>query len=119
MLNQVVLVGRLVYDPVLREASTGKKISSIRLAVPRSYRNVDGYYETDFIDCILFDNAAKSTVEYCKKGDIVSIKGRVQSKNDPDGEHKNMLDIIVEKISFLSNHRADKKECGNLESPSV
>ena len=48
MLNQVVLVGRLVRDPELKELENGNKLSNITLAVPRSYKNVNGEYETDF-----------------------------------------------------------------------
>ena len=53
MLNQVVLVGRLVRDPELRETEEGKKVTNITIAVPRSYKNIDGEYDTDFIDCTL------------------------------------------------------------------
>ena len=73
MLNQVVLVGRLVKDPELVETETSKKMSRVTLAIPRSFKNMDGEYETDFVNCILWDAIAKSAVEYCKKGDIVGI----------------------------------------------
>ncbi len=48
MLNQTVIVGRLVREPELRETENGTKVTNITLAVPRSYKNVDGEYETDF-----------------------------------------------------------------------
>ena len=48
MLNQTVLVGRLVRDPELRETESGSKVTYITLAVPRSYKNVNGEYDTDF-----------------------------------------------------------------------
>ena len=54
MLNQIVIVGRLVRDPELRETDGGKKVTNITLAVPRSYKNVNGEYETDYIDCVLW-----------------------------------------------------------------
>ena len=79
MLNQVVLVGRLVKDPELVDTETSKKMSRITLAIPRSFKNMNGEYESDFINCVLWDSVAKSTVEYCKKGDIVGVKGRIQS----------------------------------------
>lgn len=76
MLNQVVLVGRLVRDPELVETENNKKRSYITLAIPRSFKNIDGEYETDFVNCILWDVVAKSAVEYCHKGDIVGIKSK-------------------------------------------
>ncbi|MGI6329648.1 MAG: single-stranded DNA-binding protein [Bacilli bacterium] len=48
MLNQIVIVGRLVRDPTLRETESGKKVTNITLAIPRSYKNLKGEYETDF-----------------------------------------------------------------------
>lgn len=73
MLNQTVLVGRLVKNPELSETEKGKKVSKITLAVPRSYKNVNGEYETDFIECVLWSGIAESTVEYCQKGDLIGV----------------------------------------------
>ena len=80
MLNQIVIVGRLVRDPELRETDGGKKVTNITLAVPRSYKNLNGEYETDYIDCVLWTGIAENTTEYCKKGDILGLKGRVQTR---------------------------------------
>ena len=111
MLNQVVLVGRLVKDPELVETETNKKMSKITIAIPRSFKNMDGEYETDFISCILWDAVAKNTVEYCKKGDIVGVKGRVQSNVvETDGEKKYYFDVIAERVTFLSNKKTNDKE---------
>lgn len=71
MLNQAVLVGRIVQDPELRETENGNKIANMTLAVPRSYKNANGEYDTDFISCVLWKGVAENTVEYCKKGDLV------------------------------------------------
>jgi single-strand DNA-binding protein len=76
MLNQVVLVGRLVRDPELIETESNKKMTRVTIAIPRSFKNVNGEYESDFINCILWDAVAKSTVEYCHKGDIVGTKSK-------------------------------------------
>jgi len=74
MLNQTVIVGRLVKDPELNETESGKKVTNITLAVPRSYKNINGEYDTDFISCVLWQGVAANTTEYCKKGDLVGIK---------------------------------------------
>lgn len=105
MLNQTVLVGRLVSNPELKESESGKKYTNITLAVPRSFKNADGEYETDFISCMLFDSIANSTTEYCKKGDLIGIKGRIQSKKVED---KNTLELIAEKVTFLSSKKEDE-----------
>ena len=93
MLNQVVIIGRLVEKPIVEENENGRKLSEITLAVPRSFKNVDGIYETDFIKCILWSCIAENTAEYCDKGDLISVKAKskeeayeIVSKQYKDGE---------------------------------
>lgn len=76
MLNQTVIVGRLVRDPELYETENGNKVTNITLAVPRSYKNVNGEYDTDFVPCVLWKGVAENTVEYCRKGDLLGNKSK-------------------------------------------
>lgn len=109
MLNQVVLAGRLVSDPEITTTESNKKKTLVTVAVPRSYKNSDGEYETDFIRCILWNGIAESCCEYCKKGDIVGVKGRIQTSSyEVNNEKKYSVDVIAEKVSFLSSKKADK-----------
>ncbi len=107
MLNQTVLVGRIVKDPELRETENGNKVTNITLAVPRSYKNINGEYETDFIPCILWKGIAENTVEYVGKGDLIGVKGHVQSRNIEIDENnkKQTVEIIAEKVTFLSSSK--------------
>ena len=111
MLNQVVLVGRLVRNPELRTTDNNKSVTTVTLAIPRSFKNINGEYDTDFVDCILWENTAKSTTEYCKKGDIVGIKWRIQSRVvEKENEKKYLIEIIAEKVTFLSSTSNKKSE---------
>lgn len=104
MLNQTVLVGRLTNDPELYETETGKKLTRITLAVPRAYKNVNGEYDTDFIGCKLWQNVAQSTTDYCKKGDLVGVKGRIQtSRYDTEDGERFLTEVVAEKVTFLSS----------------
>ncbi|MBR1386026.1 MAG: single-stranded DNA-binding protein [Bacilli bacterium] len=108
MLNQIVIVGRLTSNPeVVKSEDGGSERSQITLAVPRSYKNADGEYDTDFVDCILWGGVASNTAEYCKKGDIVGVKGRIQTNNyeTPEGEKKKSTQIVAEKVTFLSSRK--------------
>lgn len=108
MLNQIVLVGRLVRDPEVKESENKKKFTNITIAVPRSYKNQDGGYDADFIDCRLWDVIAENTAEFCKKGDLIGVKGRVETrKYEAEEETKYLTEIIVEKVTFLSNKKTD------------
>ena len=112
MLNQTVIVGRLVKDPELRETESGKKVTNITLAVPRSYKNVNGEYDTDFISCVLWQGVAENTVAYIKKGDLLGIKGRIQTReyiNDEE-EKKFTTEVVAEKVTFLSSKRQEEAE---------
>lgn len=112
MLNQIVIAGRLASDPQVEEIEDGKKISTITVVVPRSYKNVDGTYDADFIRCTLWNGIAENTAEYCKKGDIVGVKGRIQTSSyeTDDGTRKYVMEIVAEKISFLSSRKNDEDE---------
>ena len=110
MLNQIVLVGRLVRDPELKESEGGKNYTNITLAVPRNYKNTDGEYDADFVDCRLWDGIAEHTAEYCKKGDLLGVKGRVETRSyEKDEEKKYVTEIIAEKVTFLSNKRVEEE----------
>lgn len=107
MLNQIVLVGRLVQDPEIKELENGMRTSYITLAVPRSFKNSDGIYETDFITCLLYKGIAENTAKYCKKGDVIGVKGRVQTKQEED---KTIIEIVAEKVTFLSSRKETEEE---------
>lgn len=107
MMNQTCIIGRLVRDPELRELEDGKKVSNITVAVQRSYKNENGEYEADFIDCTLWNGVADRTAEYCKKGDLVGVKGRLQTNTyeNEEGEKKKITEVIAEKLTFLSSNK--------------
>ena len=112
MLNQVVLVGRLTSDLEAKELEDGKKVTNMTLAIPRSFKNAEGEYETDFVECTLWNNIAENTAEYCKKGDIVGVKGRLQTNNyeKEDGSKVYRMDVVAEKVTFLSSKSKDEPE---------
>lgn len=112
MLNQVVLVGRIVKTPELRTTETGKKTATVTLAVPRSYKNMNGEYDTDFLDCTLWTNIAENTTEYCQTGDMVGVKGRIQTRviQNEDGSKKKKTEIVAEKVTFLAQSPNNKEK---------
>lgn len=98
MTNNVMLIGRLVSNP------SGDKIT---IAIPRSYKNAEGIYETDFIDIKLGNNIAKNVMEYCKKGDLIDIRGSLQSTMEDDGDGhfiKRGMIVVADKVTFLSTN---------------
>lgn len=105
MLNQTVIVGRLVRNPELRETENGTKVTNITLAVPRSYKNAEGEHETDFVTCVLWKGIAENTAQYVRKGDLLGVKGRLQSRSytTANDEKRYVTEVIAEKVTFLSS----------------
>ena len=92
MLNQLVLVGRLVEQPTTEEDK-----AIFTLAVQRPYKNENGEYETDFIKVMSCSKVANNICDYCKKGDVLGVKGRLQQENE--------LMVIAEKVTVLTSRK--------------
>ena len=120
MVNQVILVGRLVRTPELQVTDNGKKWSMITLAVNRGYKNQDGEYDTDFLDCSLWTGIAENTAEYCKSGDIIGVKGRIQTRliDNEDGTKYKKMEIIADSVTFLSSYKGGNNGEINNDSDS-
>ena len=102
MFNDFTLVGRL---SEIKEDTTehGTKKALIVLAVPQKFKNVDGLYDTNYIDITIFGGIAENTLKYCKKGDVVGVRGRVQRLDMSQG-----IELIAEKLTFLSSKKEDE-----------
>ena len=117
-MNSVLLVGRLTRTPELFSTETGKKGSYITLAINRSYKNIDGEYETDYLDCTLWTNIAESAVQYCRKGDTVGVRGKLQTRiiENSDGTKTKKVDIIADRVSFISSKPNDSYDNVSVEA---
>ena len=112
MMNQTMLVGRLVRDPEVETTESGKERTFITLAVQRPYKNENGEYDADFIDCVLWNQVASKTTEYCKKGDLIGIKGNIETNiyETEDGEKKKTMNVVAERVTFLSSKAPEKSD---------
>jgi single-strand DNA-binding protein len=111
-MNGVVLVGRLVSDPEIVTTDTNKKLTVINLAVHRNYKNSEGIYETDFVRCVLWNGVASTTSEYCHSGDVVGVKGRLETRvyENEQKEKKYITEVIAERVTFLSSKKIQTDE---------
>ena len=99
MLNQIVLVGRLVQEPLIIETEAGKK-AKISIKVPRSYKNADGNYDIDTIECVLWGSLEDNIKEVMKPDSVIGIRGRLQNFEEL-GIMKNI--VIADRVSLLSS----------------
>lgn len=102
MINQIILVGRLVDNPVLEETENGIKTTTLELAIPRTFKNDNGEYDVDYISATLIKGNADAVTEYCRKGDTIGVRGRVARLSN-----SNEMQIIAERVTFLSNKCKD------------
>ena len=115
-MNKIELTGRITKDIDLRYTESGKAKANFSIAVSRKFKNQNGEYEADFINCIVFDKLAETIKEYVKKGDLIGVCGRLQVRNytDKDGNKKYITEVVVEEIDFLQS-KTNVKE--NVEKP--
>ncbi len=111
-MNNVVLVGRLTKDPEVIDKGEDKKVTTVTVAVNRNFKNSEGKYDCDFVRCVLWDGIAVNTSEYCKKGDVIGIKGRLQTSSYEDKDHTiiYVTEVIAERVTFLSSTKKEESE---------
>lgn len=121
MMNNVILVGRVVDDPKLVELENGNKVSNFVLAVQRPFRNENNEYETDFIPVSTWMGIAELVCDYVGKGSIIALKCRLSTRTVEVSETKlKSIDVIVERVSFIKlEPRNDKKIVGKAETKEI
>ena len=103
-INRVVLTGRLTRDVELKATSTGNNVASFSVAVDGFTRDQNGNTQTSFINCVAWNTQAKFVSTYCKKGSLVALEGRLQSRSydRKDGTKAYVTEVIVDRIENLS-----------------
>ncbi len=103
MVNRVILVGRLTKDPELRRTQSGKSVASFTVAVNRRYGQQD---QADFINCVAWEKTADFLSQYAKKGAMVSVEGRISTRNYDDvstGKKVYVTEVVSDNIQLLES----------------
>ena len=105
MINNVCLVGRLTRPVDLRYTQNGTAFGSFSLAIDRTYKNQAGENETDFINCVIWRNSAVNLSNFTKKGSLLGVEGRLQTRNYENHEGKKVYitEVLVENFSLLES----------------
>lgn len=106
-MNKVILTGRLVADPEVREGTS--KVAKYRLAVDRRFRKEE--QTADFISCVAFSKSAEFAEKYLRKGIKIGVTGRIQtgSYTKNDGTKVYTTDVVVDEQEFLES-KGEKAE---------
>lgn len=112
MINNVVVVGRLTRAVDLRYTSNGTAYASFTLAVDRDFKNQNGEKETDFINCVMWRKPAENLANYTKKGSLIGVEGRIQTRNydNQQGQRVYVTEVLAEKFSFLESAKKDDND---------
>lgn len=107
MINQVTLVGRLTKDPELKITAEGVSVANVTLAVSRNFRNQKGEIDTDFVQCTLWRKMAENLAQYCRKGSLIGIIGRIQTRSyeNQEGRRTYVTEVVAETVKFLGGRR--------------
>lgn len=103
MMNRVVLVGRLTRDPDLRYTPNGVAVANFTVAANRPFRNQQGEQEADFINCVVWRKPAENLANYMKKGSLIGVDGRIQSRSyeGQDGKRVYVTEVVADSVQFL------------------
>lgn len=114
MLNRIELIGRLTRDPELRYVANGHAMAQFTIAVNRDFKNAAGEREADFIRCVAWRKLAEQVGQYCGKGRLVAVEGRLQTRNYelPDGSRRTLTEVIGDRVWFLDSRRPEAEADG-------
>ena len=112
MLNHIVIMGRLTRDPELRHTQSNIPVASFTVAVDRDYKPEAGERQTDFIDCSAWRGTAEFISNYFRKGSMIVVSGRLQSRKweDQEGNKRTGWDIKVDSVYFGESRLAESTE---------
>ncbi len=112
MLNKVILMGRLTRDPEIRYSQSAEPMAIARysLAVERRFKR-EGEPKADFIPCVAFGKQGEFAERYFRKGQLVSVAGRLQVRNweDNEGKKRTATEVVVEEQYFAESKKDEEK----------
>lgn len=106
-MNKTILMGRLANDPEIRHTTSGKAVCHFRLAVNRRFARKGDPEQADFFPIIAWENIGEFCNNYFRKGQQVSVIGRLQNRswNDDKGNKRTITEIIAEEVFFADSKR--------------
>lgn len=125
MMNSVCLVGRLTKNPELRYTSSNQAVATFSLAVNRNFKSQNGEREADFINCVIWRQQAENLANWAKKGALIGITGRIQTRNyeNQQGQRVYVTEVVAENFQLLefnnqSNHNQNQGQPLHNQQPN-
>lgn len=108
MLNCVAIMGRLAFDPHMRQTTTGKSVATFRIACDRGRKDARGQMLTDWLDVVAWDRLGEFVCQYFEKGQMIAVTGRLQSRSyqDKNGNNRTAVEIVASSLNFVGSKAA-------------
>ena len=110
-MNKTILVGNLAKDPERKKTPVGTPVATFTVAVRRSFKNENGNYNADFINCVAWRSTADFIANYFRKGSKIGIVGSLQSRSydDKNGNKRYVTEVLVDEVEFCGSANGNKK----------
>jgi len=107
LINNTVLVGRMVRDAELRYTPSNQAVATFTLAVNRDFKNQNGEREADFINCVIWRQQAENLANWAKKGALIGITGRIQTRNyeNQQGQRVYVTEVVANDFQLLESRK--------------
>ena len=117
MINNVVLVGRMTRDAELRMTQSNTAVASFTLAVNRNFKSQNGEREADFINCIIWRQQAENVANWAKKGALIGITGRIQTRNyeNQQGQRVYVTEVVAENFQILESRNQQNNNSNPMD----
>lgn len=114
MINNVVLVGRMTRDAELRYTPSTQAVATFTLAVNRNFKNQNGEREADFINCVIWRQQAENLANWAKKGTLVGVTGRIQTRNyeNQQGQRVYVTEVVADNFQILESRATREGQSG-------
>ena len=112
MLNRIILMGRLVDNPELRQTPSGVSVASFTVAVDRNFQPKDASErQTDFIDCVAWRQTGEFISRYFQKGRMIAVEGSLQTRKyeDKTGAKRTAYEVVVAQAFFADSKPANSQ----------
>ena len=107
MINNTVLVGRMVRDAELKYTPNNQAVATFTLAVNRNLKNQNGERDADFINCVIWRQQAENLANWAKKGALIGITGRIQTRNfeNQQGQRVYVTEVVADSFQLLESRK--------------
>lgn len=120
-MNKVILIGRVTKEIELKSTNSGKYAATFTLAVNRDYKNADGNYDADFINCVAYEQRAETISKYVHKGDKFGVIGKLNTRtfDRQDGSKAYITEVMVDGFEFLESKKEKSVDIDDFEPTNI